>query len=372
MRLCLLGPSYPYRGGIAHYMTLLAKELRAHGHEVVFLGFTRQYPPWLYPGQTDRDPSRAALHIDYIPSLDSLNPLSWIRTARRVRDEKAELLIIPWWTSFWTPHFFTVAGLVRRAAAARVVFICHNVVEHETNWLKQFCTRSVLSLADSFIVHSSADHHQLRKLYPEAQIFQVFHPSYQQLVPARVDRDEARRRLDVQGKVLLFFGFVRPYKGLEYAIRSLPLILKKHDVTLMVAGEFWSGKKAIQGLITRLGLDQHVRIVDQYIPNEEIGLYFGAADLLLLPYQSATQSGIAQIAYALDRPVVATRVGGFVDVVKPGKTGYLVEPKSAQAIADAVIDFYDEAPDRIFIEEIRSMRASFTWEPLIRIIESLG
>ncbi|RMG48239.1 MAG: glycosyltransferase [Acidobacteria bacterium] len=372
MRICLLGPSYPFRGGIAHYMTLLARHLSARGHEVTFLGFIRQYPRWLYPGQTDRDPSRAALTVSAIPMLDWLNPATWMRTVRYVSDWRPHLFVVPWWTSFWAPSFYTVLRGIRRRAAARIVFICHNVVEHETNRLKQFCTRRVLGLGDSFLVHSHEDAGQLQRWQPGAMIVRVPHPTYEPLVPARIGRHEARRRLGVEGKILLFFGFVRPYKGLAYAIRSLPLILKQHDVTLMVAGEFWEGKKDILALVHRLGLDRHVRIIDRYIPNEEIGVYFGAADLLLLPYTSATQSGIVQLAYALDVPVVATRVGGLVEVVEPGGTGYLVEPRSPRAIAEAVDDFYRNERAPQFIERIRQVKHRFSWERLVEALERLA
>lgn len=372
MKICLLGPSYPYRGGIAHYMTLLAKELRRRRHQVVFLGFTRQYPRWLYPGQTDLDPSQTALTEEYVRVLDSINPWTWMQTARRICREQPCLLILSWWTSFWTPAFWTVSSWVKRASTTAVLFICHNVVEHETNLIKQFCTQSVLQTGDAFIVHSTQDHERLTTICPGRPIYQAFHPSYDPLAPVRPAREEARRNLNVEGKVLLFFGFVRPYKGLEYAIRSLPLILSKYRVTLIVAGEIWSGRREIKKLIGQLGLHEHVRLVDRYIANEEISLYFSAADLLLLPYVSATQSGIAQIAYAQEVPVVATRVGGLLDVVKHGQTGYLVEPASPTAIAEAVIDFFDHHRRDSMIEQIKRERSRFTWEPIVQAIEAVG
>ncbi len=372
MRICLLGPSYPFRGGIAHYMTLLARHLSARGHDVAFLGFIRPYPRWLYPGQTDRDPSQAALTVSTIPMLDWLNPVTWARTARYVSDWRPHLFVVPWWTSFWAPSFYAVLRGVRGAKATNTVLICHNVVEHETNWLKEFCTRRVLGLGDSFLVHSRQDADRLRRWQPGATIIRVPHPTYDPLIPARVGRQEARRRLGIEGKVLLFFGFVRPYKGLAYAIRSLPLILKQHDVTLVVAGEFWRGKREIMALVHRLGVDRHVRIIDRYIPNEELGIYFGAADLLLLPYTSATQSGIVQLAYALDVPVVAARVGGLVEVVEPGGTGYLVEPRSPGAIAEAVDDFYRNERAPQFIERIRQMKHRFSWDQIVEALEHLA
>jgi glycosyltransferase involved in cell wall biosynthesis len=352
-------------------MTLLARALRSRQHDVTFFGFTRQYPGWLYPGQTDKDPSQVALAEAVVPVLDSMNPLSWIRTAQRIKREQAQLLILPWWTSFWAPQFFTIAVLVKRAGGTKILFICHNVVEHETNALKRLCTRSVLRLGDYFIVHSSEDLQQLKRILPRAEVFRVLHPTYHELMNRRFDQEEARRRLGVGGKTILFFGFVRPYKGLEYAIRSLPLILQKHQVTLVIAGEFWIAKEPIQRLITELGVESHVRIVDRYVPNEDIGLYFSAADLLVLPYISATQSGIAQIAYAFDLPVVASRVGGFLDSVEHERTGYLVEPANPAAIAEAVIDFYGNHRAEEFAEGIKVIRDRFSWDSLVRIIESL-
>jgi glycosyltransferase involved in cell wall biosynthesis len=353
-------------------MTLLCRALRARRHDVTFFGFTRQYPAWLYPGQTDKDPSQAALVEDVVPILDSLNPISWVRTALRIRREQPDWLILPWWTSFWTPQYLTIAALVRQSKRTKILFICHNVVEHETNAVKQLGTRSVLRLGDHFIVHSDEDLRQLNRIVPGAPVSCVLHPTYGELINQRVDQDEARRRLGVDGRTLLFFGFVRPYKGLEYAIRSLPLILKKYPATLLIAGEFWIPKEPIERLIAELGIASRVRLMDRYIPNEEIGPYFSAADLLLLPYVSATQSGIAQIAYSLDLPVVASRVGGFLDIVEHGKTGYLVEPGNPAAIAEAVIDFYDHQRREALTAGIKAVRDRFSWDWLVTVIELLN
>ena len=372
MQICLIGPSYPFRGGLAHYTTLLYRHLRRR-HPTTFYAFHRQYPQWLFPGETDRDNSRTPLQEEGIlPALDSLNPLTWWHVARKIGQDRPDLLIIPWWSSFWAPHFWTIAKLVQASGATEILFICHNVVDHESHALSRACARAVLRQGDYFLVHSESDRLNLRRILPHGAISRVFHPSYDVFRVETISQAEARKRLNLAGEILLFFGFVRPYKGLDNLLEAMPLILAQRPVTLLIVGEFWEGRERYRKRIDDLGIAAAVRIVDEYIPNEQVEPYVAAADLVVLPYVSGTGSGIVQIAYGCLRPVVATTVGCFPEVVEDGKTGYLVPPGAPQPLSDAIVRFFAEGNAQEFVDNIRSTQAQFSWDHLVASIEALG
>jgi len=370
MKIALVGPTYPFRGGIAHHTTLLCKTLRAR-HDVRFYTFSRQYPQWLFPGKTDRDSSRDVVIRESAEAvLDGLNPFSWRHTARRIASFCPDLVIIPWWTSFFAPAFRTIARTVRKRTGAPVLFVCHNVIEHERRFYGTVPTRLALREGHIFAVHSEEERENLLRLLPNAIVRKAFLPVGRSFSGAPVSREEAKRALDVSGNVLLFFGFVRPYKGLRYLIEALPEVLKRHEVTLFVAGEFWKNKAEYERLIRDLNLEGNVRLVDRYIPNEEVGTYFAACDAVVLPYVGASQSGIVQLAYEFGRPVVATTAGGLPDVVEDGKTGYLVTPRDSGALADAIVKMFNA--ERAAMEESCRNRASLlSWDALVEQIELL-
>jgi len=364
----MIGPSYPFRGGIAHYTTLLYRALRQR-YDVRFYAFKRQYPAWLYPGRSDKDPSQSAIREEGIECvLDSLNPLSWWQVARRIRSNSPDLLIIPWWVTFWTPQFWSIIHLVRRSCAPKILFICHNVVAHESRVWDRLCTKLVLRHGNYFIVHSDEDLHNLKQLLPQANVRKVFHPTYEVFDGEPLSQSEAQKRLGISGRTLLFFGFVRPYKGLEYLLDAMPAIVRNTGARLLVAGEFWRDKERYLEQMRRLGIEDHVTLVDKYIPNEDVAVYFSAADLVVLPYVKATQSGIVQIAYALHKPVVVTNVGGLPDVVEDGKTGFLVPPQNAPAIADAVTTFYQSAREPELAANIAQTNQRFSWDAMVEAI----
>lgn len=370
MKIILVGPSYPFRGGISHYMTLLFRELKK-SHNVKFYAFKRQYPKLLYPGKTDKDISNVTIKEKDIENvLDSLNPLSWWKVFKKIKHENPELVIFPWWVSFWAPQFWTICFLIKKFVKVKILFICHNVIEHESSIIGRLATRCVLKKGDYFIVHSSEDLNNLVNLLPNSNVKKTFLPTYKVFNFKNIDKQEAKSKIDLKGKTLLFFGFIRPYKGLKYAIEALPLILKKIDVTLLIVGEFWKDKQEYLDQIKDLGLGERVKIVDRYIPNEKVGLYFSACDIVLLPYISATGSAIVQIAFAFSKPVIASKVGCLPEVVSDKKTGYLVNSKEPQAIAEAVIDYYEENKEQEFMKNIEAEKEKFSWNKLVKVIES--
>jgi len=372
MKISLIGPAYPYRGGIAHYTTLLYKHLE-NRHQVRFFSFKRQYPKWLFPGKSDIDPSHEQISAPGVERIiDSVNPASWIRAAREIIRFDCEILILPWWVSFWAPHFLVITSLVKRYSRARILYICHNVVAHESSLVDRLLTRMVLAGGDLFLVHSGEDLENLLEMFPRAKVCKRFHPTYDLFRLSGFDRAVCRKQLGVSGNILLFFGFVRKYKGLKYLLSAMPLILSELPVTLLVVGEFWKDKSLYMDMIKRLGISEHVRVIDEYVPNEEVGRFFTAADLVVQPYLSATGSGGGQLAFGFERPVVATRVGSLPEIVENGRTGYIVEPGSASGIAEAVISFFKYKKAEFFADNIRSVQYRFSWDHLVDGIEGLA
>lgn len=370
MKIDLIGPSYPFRGGISSYTTLLFRHLRAR-HQTRFYCFQRQYPRFLFPGKADRDESRFFLREEGSqPLLDALNPLTWLRVARCVIKDRPELTILPWWVTYWAPQYLTMILLIKIFSATRILFICHNVIEHEAHFLKTVVSRLVLSQAYGFIVHSEEEKKKLEALTGKGRIMVAMHPTYDVFNTAPMPKTSARERLGLPDeKIILFFGLIRSYKGLPYLINALPLILDRVNVRLLIVGEFWEDKKRYLRLIDKLGVKQRVTVIDRYVPNEDMPGYFYASDLVILPYTSVTGSGLLQLSYAFGRPVVTTTVGDFPKIVTDKKTGFLVAPRSAREIANAVIDFYENHDADEMSARIREERGRFSWDHLIRAIE---
>jgi len=375
MSFTVIGPTHPFRGGIAHYTTLLVRSLRA-SHDVQFFSYSRQYPHWLYPGNTDLDPSQSLLtHEQPSITFDALNPLAWLKLAREVKASNSRLVILQWSTVYWTPFYWLFLKNLGRPRP-RTVFICHNVMEHEPNWLKSGLSRRVLTCADFFVTHSRWDRDNLERWLGPSRAGAIRvspHPVYQHLNQAVLSKAEAKAALGMEAeRVVLFFGFIRDYKGLRYLIESLPFVRAKLDVHLLIAGEVWGDGKPYHELIARLGLTGSVTLVEKYIPNEEVVRYFAASDLVVIPYVSATQSGIVQLAYGFGKPVVVSRVGGLPEVVEHGVTGYLVPPEDSVAISHAILDFYHHGREIEMSEAVRQKRAAFSWARLCRTIEELA
>lgn len=312
MRIAVVGPVYPYRGGIAHYTTRLAQAIREEGHELLVVSFQRQYPRFLYPGKSDRDPSQDVEQIEAEFILDPLYPWTWQRSVRRIKEFAPDLVVIQWWTTFWGPAFWWLARGLR--PACKVVFLIHNVLPHETRFFDPWVARWTLSQGGGFIVQAESQRDKLKELLPLADPLLVEHPLYDQFAEKRIDKGEARRRLGLpeDRPVLLFFGIVRPYKGLRNLIEALALVYQQgYSPLLVVAGEFWENVEDYQKRIKELGLEEAVRIYNYYIPNEEVPVFFSAADVFVAPYTGGTQSGALKIALAFGLPVVASEKISF-------------------------------------------------------------
>ena len=380
MRISLIGPVYPYRGGIAHHTMLLAQHL-GDRHAVQVISFRRQYPRWLFGGRSDRDPSLRPLRADAEYLLDPLDPITWWKVARRVATWRPDALILPWWVTFWSPAWLALSYLVHRWTDARVLFVCHNVLPHEGNAIDRVLARSVLSQGDAILVQSQQGLALARELVPNRLSAWVPHPSYAELGVR--ENDEANQLSQAAAQVelglnlppgqpvLLHFGFIRPYKGLAVLLDAMPLIQTEMPVHLLVAGEVWGSKAEYDAQIARLHIDEQVTFVDRYVPDEELASYFRAADVAVLPYLSATQSGVVQLAFGFGLPVIASNVGGLPDVIRQGETGLLVPPGDPSALAQAVLLFFRAGLGPSMTANIMANQARFSWEQMVTAIEEL-
>ena len=371
MKIVILSTAYPLRGGIAHYNALLASHLGKR-HQVETITFKRQYPKLLFPGKT-QDETSVQHNVKPAPQLvDSINPFNWIRVAREISKRKPELLIFKYWLPFFGPCFGTISKLVKQKTRARVLFICDNVIPHERRPGDVLFTRYAFRQADYFIVQSDTVERELQEHFPGSRYRKVPHPVYE-IFGLSVPKHKARHILGISAKnVILYFGYVRRYKGLLVLIEAMKKVLARRDVQLFAVGEFYDDESKYRSLVRDLELESYVRFVSDYVPNEEVANYFSAADLVVLPYLSATQSGIAQIAYNFDKPVIATTVGGLAEVVKENKTGYLVPPNDPQALADAINRFYDDEMEEEFSCTVRIEKKKYSWENLVQNIEELA
>jgi len=374
LRVAIIGPIYPYKGGIAHYTGLLAKEI-AKAHPTKVVSFSLQYPSFFYPGQQQKDYDNDSFRFEGTEYLiNTINPFSWISTSVAIARFTPDLLIIPWWNPFFGPAFAVIAMLVKLLGRAKVLFLIHNVFPHERLPLDRLVTTFSLNRGDFFIVQSGENEAKLLDIVHDPVYRKTMHPTYDAFNIDGVDRGASRKALGLpaDAEVMLFFGFVREYKGLMYLIEALPAIGKRlENACLLVVGDFYDDKPKYLERIEELGVSAMVKIFDGYIPDREVGRYFTSADLVVLPYVAATQSGIVQIAYGFGKPVVVTSVGGLPEVVEDGRTGYVVPPRDAGALADAVVLFFEQGRGEELSAAIAREQERFSWRRLVETIEEL-
>ncbi len=367
MKIAVVGPAYPFRGGIAHYTTLLTSRLAAE-HDARLYSFKQQYPAWLFPGRSQIDPSEKPLaEIESRRWLIPWWPWSWRRVTEDWKSWQPDRVVVQWWVPFMAP---LTAWLVKGAhqQGIRTILICHNVLPHERSQVDRFLARLALRRADRLIVHSAVQQAVAQALLPGHLTTAVPHPTYADFRTNTWTREAARTQLKLAGRVLLFFGLVRPYKGLLDLIEALPLVLNEMDVTLLVVGEIWGDAAIYRERVTALGLTDRVRLIDRYVSNDEAGMYFAAADLVVLPYREATGSGVLQLAFGMDVPVVATRTGGMDEVVEDGVTGFLVDPGDVKGVSHAIVRFFKEDCTTEFRLNVARQQARFDWQRLCEAV----
>ncbi|NOX48738.1 MAG: glycosyltransferase [Chlorobi bacterium] len=371
MKIVIVGTLPPFRGGIAHFNYTLAKYL-SERHEVKGINFTTQYPNVLFPGKTQFEESTTDSEINQKRLLSSVNPLSWFKTASEIVNLNPDLIIFKYWMPFFAPAFGTVVKWVKRKTDVKILVICDNVIPHENRPFDNKLTRYFFNHVDHFIVMSEVVKKDLLSLYPRAHYSYAPHPVYN-IFGDSIDTNKAREILGIKSeKVILYFGLIRKYKGLDLLIKAASVLRNKlENFTILIAGECYEDPGKYQALVKENELETVVDLKLQFIPDKEVAVYFSAADIVVLPYRSATQSGIVQIAYHFDRPVIVTNVGGLPEIVPQGDVGYVVEVNDPEAIADALTDFYRNNRYHQMVEKVREYKKRFSWEEFVKKIEEL-
>ncbi|MFA5403439.1 MAG: glycosyltransferase [Ignavibacteria bacterium] len=371
MKIVIIGTAYPMRGGIAQYNSILFKYL-SEKNEVKIYSFKRQYPEFLFPGKTQYETGEPAFKIPEdknVISVDSINPFNWFFTALKIRKENPDLLIYKYWIPFFAPCFFTISFIVKMFRKTKVLFICDNVIPHEKRIGDKFLTGLVFSIVNYFIVQSRTVEKDLVKFNKTNKPYKLSpHPLYN-IFGEKVDKMESRRFIEENykikfntDKVILFFGYIRKYKGLMYLLEAMPEILKDTNAKLLIAGEFYDDEKPYKEKIKELKLEENILLLSDFMPDEKIRYFFSACDCLVLPYTDATQSGIVQIAYYYDKPVIVTDVGGLSEVVISEKTGIIINPGNVNEVVTAVKRYYTENLENEFSENIKTEKLKYSWE----------
>jgi glycosyltransferase involved in cell wall biosynthesis len=370
LKFCLIGPVWPYRGGISHNTALLSKALIDDGHEICVISFRRQYPKWLYPGTTDQDNSKYPLKATAEYILDPISPLSWKKAAQKALSFEPDLVMIQWWTFFWAIPFAWISRFISKNGV-RVAYLIHNVSSHETHPLDRIFTRLALSGAQDFLVFSDLEEQHLKKLLPEKRIAMTHLPSYSFDNSNSHTKTSAREALNlpVSDTILLFFGFVRPYKGLDFLLKAL-VGLKKRELTpyLAIVGEFWKDKQHYIEFIEKSHIQDQIRIEDRYVPNEEADLWFRAADVLIAPYTAGvTQSAVASLALGYGLPmIVTTEVAQGLESIN-NQTILVVPPHNIGELEDQISQFINDLQT---IKNIKKITGSGS-DSVTRVILSL-
>jgi glycosyltransferase involved in cell wall biosynthesis len=369
MRIAVVGPVYPVKGGISYYTTEMCRRL-SKKHQVVVFSFERLYTSFLYSffykGNNQLDTSKKTIDIGVENRRTiSGNPLSWLKCALLIRRMQPEVILVTWVDTYMFPLVWLLQFF--KPKNAKIVFVCHNIMGHDKRLFARPISRLVFSGADGVITHASGETKELLDVCPGVKYVQAYLPAY----TLQGKSASVKKELGLREKTLLFFGYVRPFKGLRYLLKALPLVLKKVDLDLLIVGEFWEGKQEYLDLIQELGIQDHVKMVDYYVPNEDVSKYFACADVNILPYVETTQSAVVQVAYAHDIPIIASRTGGLADDVIDGKTGLLVEPRNEQALAQAIIKFYNEKMRAAMVKHVKKYKRKFSWEEYMRLLESL-
>lgn len=369
MKIVILGTAYPYRGGLSAFNERLAYEYQNQGHDVEIYTFTHQYPDFLFPGKTQYSTEPAPENLKIVRKVHSYNPFNWIKIGREIARMKPDMMITKFWLPFMSPCFGTIARIVRRNKHTKLISILDNVIPHEHRIGDKQFVRYFIKPTDGFVAMSKSVLADLRLFTQDKPAVFSPHPLYDHY-GERLSRDEALSllNLDPENHYALFFGFIRAYKGLDLLLEAFAdERLRQSNVKLLVAGEFYGDPAPYLNQIKTLGIEDKVVLCTDFIPDSEVNRYFSAADLVTQPYKTATQSGVTQIAFHFEKPMLVTNVGGLAEIVPDGKIGYVVEPDAKQ-IADAICKFFDEHHQQEFEKNIVEEKQKYAWSEFTRNI----
>lgn len=376
-KVIIIGPAHPLRGGLATFDQRLAKEFNDNGDDCAIYSFSLQYPSFLFPGKTQYSNEPAPKGLKIFSVINSINPLNWIKVGNRIRKERPDIVVVRYWLPFMGPALGTILKRIRKNRHTRVVCIADNVIPHEHRPGDTAFTKYFLKRCDAFITMSEKVMSDLRRFVPEKKPARlVQHPLYDNF-GSIIPKSEARDKLKIKDEesIILFFGFIRKYKGLDILLDALK-ILKENQTPelktpkLLIAGEFYEDEKPYLEQINRLGINAEVILRTDFIPDSEVKNYLCAADAVIQPYRNATQSGVTPLAYFFEKPMIVTNVGGLPSLVPNEKAGLVAQP-TAESIASAIRRFY-QLGETYFLPHLRSEKQKYSWRHLVDAIKDLA
>lgn len=373
MKIIIVGTSHPYRGGIAAFTDRLATEFVREGVDIEVVTFKLQYPSFLFPGETQYSDAKAPEGLSIARKVNSINPLNWIKVGKEIRKKNPDIVVFTYWMAFFAPCFGKIARVIKRNRHTKCIGLIHNMIPHEKSILDKMFPPYFVKAMDGFVVLSKSVLNDIATVDKQNKP-RVFtpHPLYDHFGEI-VSRDEAIRHLnlDPNYRYFLFFGLVRAYKGLDLLIDAFAdARLRKFPVKLIVAGEFYEDPKPFLEQIEKHGLQDSVIIQNQYISDDDVKYYFNTSDIVVQPYKSATQSGVTQIAYHFEKPMLVTNVGGLGEIIPNGIAGYVVEPNPS-SIADALVDFCENDRRETFVDGVRAEKQKYQWSNMTDAIKKL-
>lgn len=373
MKIIILGTAYPYRGGLSAFNERLADEYQKQGHEVETYTFTLQYPNFLFPGKTQYSPDPAPENLTIYRKVNSCNPFNWLKVGKEIARKNADVVIFAYWMSFMAPCMGTIARRIRKNGHTKVIALVHNMIPHEPNVLDKFLPPYFVKSMNGFMALSESVVKDIEKLdkrnCPKRFSPHPIYDHYGDLLP----RETALQLLNLPDdqRYVLFFGFIRAYKGLDLLLEAFADDrLRNRNVKLIVAGEFYGDPEPYLKKIKDLGIEEKMVLCTDFIPDSEVNRYFSAADIVAQPYKTATQSGVTQIAFHFEKPMLVTNVGGLPEIVPNGKIGYVVEP-NPKSIADALCRFFTENKQQEFERNVVEEKKKYAWSTFIEVMSNL-
>jgi glycosyltransferase involved in cell wall biosynthesis len=370
-RVVIMGPAHPLRGGLATFNQRLAQEFIRQGHSCEIVSFSLQYPSILFPGKTQYSEDPAPEGIRILSMINSVNPLNWIRTGKYLKKEKPDLIVVRFWIPFMGAALGTILRQVKKNCHTKIVCIADNIIPHESRPGDKALTAYFLKACDSFITMSDKVMEDLKQFQPDKPALLVRHPLYDNF-GERLSKQEARLQLSlgITDKIILFFGFIRKYKGLDLLLQAMADPATDKSIKLLVAGEFYEDPQPYLDLVQQLQLQDRVIMQNKFIPDSEVRYYLSAADCVVQPYRNATQSGVTPLAYHFEKPMIVTNVGGLPDLVPDNKAGLVCEP-DPPSIARAIGHFYQLGED-YFIPHLRNEKSKYSWSNLVNAVFDLS
>lgn len=375
MRVIIIGPAHPLRGGLASYNERLAKQFIDEGNEVTIYTFSLQYPSFIFPGTTQYSTESKPNNITINVCINSINPFNWIKVGNNLKNEKPDLVIVRYWLPFMGPCLGFILRQIKKNKQSKIVCIADNIIPHEKRFGDKAFTKYFVQPVDAFITMSDKVMTDLKLFAPTKPTQLVAHPLYDNF-GKKVSKEEARLKLGIKNEelILLFFGFIRKYKGLDLLLNAMKIIKNPkfniQNSKLLIAGEFYEDRKAYDEQIEKLDLKENLILHTDFIPDSEVKYYLCAADVVVQPYKNATQSGVTPLAYHFEKPMIVTNVGGLPSLVPNNKVGLIAEP-NAESIAEKIIDYFTKG-EAYFLPHLIEEKKKFTWSKMTASIKQIA